>query len=47
VEWCERDLYRAARLGVAHGVLDHVLDHPPQQRGTARDVDRVEICLDR
>ena len=43
----ELDLDQAARLGVAHSVLNHVLDHPPQERGAARDLDIVEICLDR
>ena len=44
---CERNLDRAAGLGVTHSVLDHVLDHPPQQRRAAGDPDSVEICLDR
>ncbi len=43
---CECDFDRAARLVVAHGVLDHVLDHPPEQRAAARDLDLRKMSLD-
>ena len=43
----ERELDRAARAVVAHGVLDHVLDHALEQRGAAGDLERGEVGLDR
>ncbi len=46
VENGECDFDRAARLVVAHGVLDHVLNHAPQQRGAARYLDSDEVRLD-
>ena len=38
------DVDEAVRLVVAHAVLDHVLDHPRQQRLAARDTDPGEGC---
>ena len=41
---CERE--RATRLVVSHGVLNHVLEHEPEQGGAAGDLDSGETRLD-
>jgi hypothetical protein len=46
IQGCEGELDRAVRLVVAHGVVDHVLDHPPEQRGAAGNLHSGEMRLD-
>jgi hypothetical protein len=40
-----RDVDKSVSVVVAHGVLDHVLDHPREQQFTACQANRGEGCL--